>query len=264
MSKINVKKIKIKGKEKDKPICGIECIYTGDYIHKNQRKPEYMYFSVMYDDNNNPCSICLDVWVNNCGTIIIKREFLEVFDEITKIFERKYYELSKEEIAELYDNSNLFEMEANEIMIDNNNVLQTFTVEKEWTNGKFKCKVVKMTPGYRCAYVGVTKENPFFKKKHFQLVEIEGTEVYFNDEIKTAHQINYSDFTDDNDYWYFGFDCLNNGCRNNICLNTLDSNMDDELEDFSSLEFCIQECNSICQQIRDLLLILKLSGRKNS
>lgn len=239
MSKIIVKKIKIRGKQE------IECIYTSQYIHENRRKPEYIYFSVMHDDDGTPCSICLNTWINNCGTIILKKELVKIFEEVTHISEEPFYELSNEEINELYDNSNLFEIDESEIMLDES-VLRNFKVEKDWMNGNFNCKIIKMPLGYRCGYVGVPKNNPFFKKKHFQLVEIEGVEIYFNYEIRTANTINYSDFTDNDDYWYFGFDCLNSN------------------EKFGTFEYCMYECNSICQQIRALLLVLNLNGRKNS
>lgn len=267
MAKINVKKIKIKGKEQDKSLCDIECIYTSEYIHENRRKPEYMYFSVMHDDDGTPCSICLKSWINNWGTVIVKRELLNVFEQATDILKKSFYELSKEEIDELYDNSNLFEMEESDIMLDEV-VLQNFVVEKEWINGKFKCKVIMMPSGYRCAYMGVPKDNPFFKKKHFQLVNIEGVETYFNSEIKTTHSINYSDFTNDDEYWYFGFDCLSNGvywnCNYNGSNNTYGEYNNTIMEKFNSLEFCILECNSMCAQLRELLLVLKLNGIKNS
>lgn len=74
-------------------------------------------------------------------------------------------------------------------------------VEKEFYYKGYKCVVIFNKMGFRCGYVGVQPEHPWWGKNY---------DEYGPEEIQCHWGLTYSghgeNFSNDN-LWYFGFDC---------------------------------------------------------
>ncbi len=73
-------------------------------------------------------------------------------------------------------------------------------IESRWTNDYgFDCVITFNDGGYRCGYVGIPKNHPYFKKDYSKI------------HIPVNGGLTYSDFSNDfdsnNNLWYLGFDC---------------------------------------------------------
>lgn len=70
---------------------------------------------------------------------------------------------------------------------------------KEFDIHGYPCKIAKSDFGFLCGYIGVPKNHRFYG-------------VHYMDMDTNVHGgWTFSDFIDDDDWWYFGFDCAHVG-----------------------------------------------------
>lgn len=170
---------------------------------------------------------------------------------------------------------------------------QPSTIEKIWkTAAGFKAVAILTRGKFRCGYVGVPKEHPLFEV-HYDtnspyLAELTGKEdvgsrgmlsvICGSQRMQSPVMVfdvhgsitfsntwaGNSQFAElDDGLWYFGFDCAHAGDGE---LPDLDSNGDIiytqwmNTDPVRSLDFVVQHCESLAQQIKDKTLPLKAIG----
>lgn len=121
-------------------------------------------------------------------------------------------------------------------------------IEKEWvTQAGLPAKVKVMPMGHRCGYVGVNAE-VFADKGYDDLdVDVHGGLTYARTE-------------EDGVRWY-GYDCAHLGDARDINLMDAEHkemfekyhlNMNDPTDTVKSLDYCINECESLATQLKQL------------
>lgn len=125
----------------------------------------------------------------------------------------------------------------------------------------FPCVVLFQSMGYRCGYVGLTKENRFYGKEYSSI----------DDYISCHGGLTYSSnkliLQEDTDLWWIGFDCAHCFDKRDYkkakeYFSTNDKVMDSILymekmdeqygslgQEIRTLEYCIEECKAIVDQI---------------
>lgn len=143
-------------------------------------------------------------------------------------------------------------------------------IEKEWiTKSGHNVKVLFLEMGHRCGYVEVKKDSFLFNKEYsyysFNLDDIskemiENIEKYEAiNNIEVHGGLTYAgNLLNDNSYW-FGFDCAH--CDDKRDIEKLKEYYPDskytEIFDFKDstikdLEFCINECELLSEQIKKI------------
>lgn len=134
-----------------------------------------------------------------------------------------------------------------------------YKVEKEWEHLNLKCVVIATDMGYRCGYVAVGPDHPLYG-------------MNYNDEVperlKVHGGLTFSE--GDSNYpiegenlWWFGFDCAHSGDGKDLNL------MSEKVKKFHkdnpqcsflflnggpvrTLDYCVNECNSLAEQLDEL------------
>lgn len=131
----------------------------------------------------------------------------------------------------------------------------TNEIEAKWTTKSGLLAVVVIHPaGHRCGYVAVSAENKNYGKNYDDInVDVHGGLTYSNND-KTYP-------TESNDLWWFGYDCAHLGDARDPNL------MRDEYkeiynkgilrnffegETIKTLEYCINECESLSTQLSNV------------
>lgn len=91
----------------------------------------------------------------------------------------------------------------------------------------FPCVVLFMPMGYRCGYVGLPKENRYYKKKY--------DDIPVDCHCGLTYSENHLFGQDDKDIWWIGFDCGH--CFDGIDKNTFNNIYERELLNMSPVEF---------------------------
>src|SRR3990167_2210004 len=143
--------------------------------------------------------------------------------------------------------------------------MKRYTVEKDWDHTGLKCVVIMGHMGFRCGYVGISKEHPLYGVKYSDnpdflkpllekvrngpvgergIISIlcwDGESVSPEILFSVHGGITYSDGGVNSDYpiqsdlWWFGYDCGHAG----------DNNL--------SLEYCCGECEQLAEQLIELV-----------
>ncbi len=173
---------------------------------------------------------------------------------------------------------------------------QKYIIEKEWTLGDYSACVVFNRIGHRCGYVGVNINSIFHGKSYMDEIDINidantiklGKKSPIQLFLSHTDQPRLVDLIDchggltyngkpyfnssDDVKWYFGFDCAHYRDSNDI--NSLKKYFPNyEITEFDTicnfpnsevrtLEFCINECNSIISQLETLNVFYELNKDK--
>lgn len=143
-----------------------------------------------------------------------------------------------------------------------------YDVEKDWTTeAGFRAVVIMVRDSHRCGYVGVPASHPLFgadynrphaaltppadddcigKRSPLALLCVAGDESRMQSPeiVFDVHGgITYSDKSDSypvpSELWWFGFDCAHSGDRSHGGITGV----------MRSLDYCIDECESLAAQI---------------
>jgi hypothetical protein len=153
-------------------------------------------------------------------------------------------------------------------------------VEKDWEYKGLRCQVIMTNMGHRCGYVGVNKNHPLFgveydesceylaQRKNVDDLELGKKSVMaiFSYDDETVSPIiafdvhgglTYSGGFDDDERWYFGYDCAHYGDAKDLSV-VPDSVRELELKFptggvLRTLEYCVDECESLAQQLVDIV-----------
>jgi hypothetical protein len=137
-----------------------------------------------------------------------------------------------------------------------------YRIEKQWEHAGCQCVVIVVQLGHRCGYVGIDKthplygveyyENPEVLQRHLERLKTQPTgergalsifcwdgesvspEMLFNVHGSITYSGGGDGYPVESDRWFYGFDCAHNG--------------DDEIGG-RSLEYCMQECESLAEQL---------------
>lgn len=132
--------------------------------------------------------------------------------------------------------------------------------EKEFKYKGYKCVVLFLHTGYRCGYVGVSKQSKIYEKNYNDIdIDCYGGLTYSE---------GYLNGISEQDLWWIGFDCAHYGDGRDFETakkyfsdpKVLDSiNRMEYLEcvfslneEAKSLEFCVNECMQIVEQIIEM------------
>lgn len=128
-------------------------------------------------------------------------------------------------------------------------------LEKTWTTeAGLMAAVVVQDHGSRCGYVGVPKDHAAAGKSYDELdIDVHGGLTY--DGCNTEYP------APSDGLWWFGYDCAHWGDARDPALMTpdykelYDKGMFGSLDDYGvvrSLEFCVEQCESLAKQLKDL------------
>ena len=143
-------------------------------------------------------------------------------------------------------------------------------IEKEWvTKSGHNAKVLFLEMGHRCGYIEVTKDSFLFGKEYsyysFNLDDISKEMIENIEKYKSINNIEVhggltyaGNLLNDGSHW-FGFDCAH--CDDKRDIEKLKEYYHDskytEIFDFKdstikNLEFCMNECESLSEQIKNI------------
>ena len=121
-----------------------------------------------------------------------------------------------------------------------------YHIEKQWIHEGYLCAVViNSEMGFRCGYVGVDMEHPFYGEGYDDV----SIEAYGGLTFADHHEV-----LGNTGIWWFGFDCIHAEDSSDLAL-IEDSNYRSILSyrggfgNAKTLEFCEAECNSIADQL---------------
>lgn len=135
----------------------------------------------------------------------------------------------------------------------------SYKVEKEWEHLGFKCVVIATDMGYRCGYVAVGPDHPLYGMDYCDEVP---------ERLKVHGGLTFSE--GDSKYpiegenlWWFGFDCAHSGDGkdwNLTCRKVKDFYINNPQSAFilfnegpvRTLEYCVNECNNLAEQLDKL------------
>ena len=149
---------------------------------------------------------------------------------------------------------------------------KNYTVEKEWESHGNTCVVIKRHDmGHRCGYVGINSTHPLFGKDYHEDCEflhqfknnLDDTpmgkrdiitlfcwdgqsvtpEIFFNVHGSLTYAGGAGYPIEKPDTWWFGYDCGH--CDDGSKINPYKS--------VRSLNYCIQECESLSEQLTAIL-----------
>lgn len=130
-----------------------------------------------------------------------------------------------------------------------------FKVESDFIYKGYTCVVVAQSLGHRCGYIGINEKNAFYEKDYDDMYEIE-----VHGGLTYAGGGNNSDYPIESNLWWFGFDCAHGRDANDLgIIKELNEgrNLDFLLTTSNhgtvrTLEYCIQECKNVVDQIIDM------------
>lgn len=167
-----------------------------------------------------------------------------------------------------------------------------YTVEKDWIFEGLRCVVIMSSKvGFRCGYVGIGPDHPFYGKEYDEEVEVPS---YVKDAVRRTelgkrsvmllfapalHEdkvspellldvhggLTYSRDSKDypvenNDTWWFGYDCGHAGDGKDLTV------VDDFIRDLEqrfptggivrTLDYCVKECESLVHQLNTIKEII--------
>lgn len=115
-------------------------------------------------------------------------------------------------------------------------VKREVVVEKQWTTKEgFAAGVLFIDNSHRCGYVGVDKNHWSFGLSYdeMMIVSVHGGLTFCGDN---------SLLDEEKEFWWFGYDCAHSGDKTKY-------NSDGVVR---TLEYCIEECESLSEQIKNL------------
>lgn len=127
---------------------------------------------------------------------------------------------------------------------------QRYIVEADFIHNGLRCVVVMTNMGHRCGYVGVTKDHPLFSNSYTSLdFDVHGGLTYSGGGENSKYPV-------ESDLWWFGYDCAHfgDGKDLNYVSEELKKHMFmfvDESETIRTLDYCIEECKSLANQLFD-------------
>jgi len=117
-------------------------------------------------------------------------------------------------------------------------------IEKEWTTkAGLKAAVIATDMGHRCGYVSVPKDHPWHGK------------TYDEAALDVHGGLTYAGMRDD--LWWFGYDCAHLGDARDPELmreelKAIMSAFSGDKGEIRSLDFCVNECESMAWQLKDV------------
>jgi len=131
--------------------------------------------------------------------------------------------------------------------------------EKIWVCCGFKCVAMALESGHRCGYVGIPKRNHLYEfdynESTFDSITVHGGLTY------SAKNTNDYPIVTKQKLWFFGFDCAHLGDKRDVTLMS-ESFKKSYLKYLGegageggiirSLEFVIEECESLARQLKDI------------
>ena len=139
-----------------------------------------------------------------------------------------------------------------------------FIIESNFVHEGLRCVVIFGSMGHRCGYVGIPKEHPLYSEEYMDNDIVMDIDIHGGVTFSGGNE-DYPVETEDK-LWWFGFDLGHYGDGKDIDLSfkygILDEktygilkeseNMFGSDSEVKSLEYCIDECKSLAEQLSEV------------